>query len=292
VNPVSITLNALRGFLIGVAEVIPGVSGGTIALIVGVYQRIIDSAAAFTRGVFHLRNFNTGAIKTEFKKIDLGLLLPLGIGMLSAIVLAAAALEPLLENEPEIMRGLFFGMILVSLYVPYKMAASIWSPRDFVLALGAAGIAFSLMSIPRAAEFEPSLLVVFLGATVAICALVLPGVSGSFLLLALGLYAPTVEAVNDRNWPYLLVFVLGAFVGLGAFSTLLSWLLENKRRLTLVIMTGLMLGSLRALWPWQGVQGDMLPASNFEPLVSLAVGIVLVGCLILWQARVDSRSHQ
>jgi putative membrane protein len=292
VNPVSITLNALRGFLIGVAEVIPGVSGGTIALIVGVYQRIIDSAAAFTRGVFHLRNFNTGAIKTEFKKIDLGLLLPLGIGMLSAIVLAAAALEPLLENEPEIMRGLFFGMILVSLYVPYKMAASIWSPRDFVLALGAAGIAFSLMSIPRAAEFEPSLLVVFLGATVAICALVLPGVSGSFLLLALGLYAPTVEAVNDRNWPYLLVFVLGAFVGLGAFSTLLSWLLENKRRLTLVIMTGLMLGSLRALWPWQGVQGDMLPASNFEPLVSLAVGIVLVGSLILWQARVDSRSHQ
>jgi putative membrane protein len=292
VNPLAIALNALRGFLIGVAEVIPGVSGGTIALIVGVYQRVIDSAAAFTKGVLHLRTFNTGALKGEFKKVDLGLLVPLGIGMLSAIVLAAAALEPLLENEPEIMRGLFFGMILVSLYVPYKMASSIWHPRDFVLALGAAAVAFSLMSIPRAMEFEPSLLVVFLGATVAICALVLPGVSGSFLLLALGLYAPTIAAVNDRNWPYLLVFVLGAFVGLGAFSTLLSWLLENKRRLTLVIMTGLMLGSLRALWPWQGVQGDMLPASNFEPLVSLAVGIVLVGCLILWQARVDSRSHQ
>jgi putative membrane protein len=292
VNPLAIALNALRGFLIGVAEVIPGVSGGTIALIVGVYQRVIDSAAAFTKGVLHLRTFNTGALKGEFKKVDLGLLVPLGVGMLSAIVLAAAALEPLLENEPEIMRGLFFGMILVSLYVPYKMASSIWHPRDFVLALGAAAVAFSLMSIPRAMEFEPSLLVVFLGATVAICALVLPGVSGSFLLLALGLYAPTIAAVNDRNWPYLLVFVLGAFVGLGAFSTLLSWLLENKRRLTLVIMTGLMLGSLRALWPWQGVQGDMLPASNFEPLVSLAVGIVLVGCLILWQARVDSRSHQ
>lgn len=291
-NPLAIALNALRGFLIGVAEVIPGVSGGTIALIVGVYQRVIDSAAAFTKGVLHLRTFNTGALKGEFKKVDLGLLVPLGVGMLSAIVLAAAALEPLLENEPEIMRGLFFGMILVSLYVPYKMASSIWHPRDFVLALGAAAVAFSLMSIPRAMEFEPSLLVVFLGATVAICALVLPGVSGSFLLLALGLYAPTIAAVNDRNWPYLLVFVLGAFVGLGAFSTLLSWLLENKRRLTLVIMTGLMLGSLRALWPWQGVQGDMLPASNFEPLVSLAVGIVLVGCLILWQARVDSRSHQ
>jgi putative membrane protein len=206
--------------------------------------------------------------------------------------LAAAALEPLLENEPEIMRGLFFGMILVSLYVPYKMASSIWRPRDFVLALGAAAVAFSLMSIPRAAEFEPSLLVVFLGATVAICALVLPGVSGSFLLLALGIYAPTVAAVNDRNLPYLLVFVLGAIFGLGAFSTLLSWLLESKRRLTLVIMTGLMLGSLRALWPWQAAQGEILPVSSFEPLISFAAGIVLVGSLILWQARFDSRSHQ
>ena len=291
-NPLAIALNTLRGFLIGVAEVIPGVSGGTIALIVGVYQRIIDSAAAFTRGVLHLLTFNFGALKSEFKKIDLGLLLPLGIGMLSAIVLAAAAIEPLLENEPEIMRGLFFGMILVSLYVPYKMASSIWRPRDFVLAVGAAAVAFSLMSIPRAAEFEPSLLVVFLGATVAICALVLPGVSGSFLLLALGIYAPTVAAVNDRNLPYLLVFVLGAIVGLGAFSTLLSWLLESKRRLTLVIMTGLMLGSLRALWPWQAAQGEILPVSSFEPLISLAAGIVLVGALILWQARFDSRSHQ
>jgi putative membrane protein len=292
VNPLAIALNTLRGFLIGVAEVIPGVSGGTIALIVGVYQRVIDSAAAFTRGVLHLRTFNARALKSEFKKIDLRLLLPLGIGMLSAIVLAAAALEPLLENEPEIMRGLFFGMILVSLYVPYKMASSIWRPRDFVLALGAAAVAFSLMSIPRAAEFEPSLLVVFLGATVAICALVLPGVSGSFLLLALGIYAPTVAAVNDRNLPYLLVFVLGAIFGLGAFSTLLSWLLESKRRLTLVIMTGLMLGSLRALWPWQAAQGEILPVSSFEPLISLAAGIVLVGSLILWQARFDSRSHQ
>jgi putative membrane protein len=292
VKPLAIALNALRGFLIGVAEVIPGVSGGTIALIVGVYQRIIDSAAAFTKGMLELRTFNFKALAEQFKKIDLGLLLPLGAGMLSAIFLAAAALEPLLENEPEIMRGLFFGMILVSLYVPYKMASSIWRPSDFVLALGAAAVAFSLMSIPRAAEFEPSLLIVFLGAMVAICALVLPGVSGSFLLLALGLYAPTIAAVNDRNLLYLMVFVLGAIVGLGAFSTLLSWLLENKRRITLILMTGLMLGSLRALWPWQEEQGGILPASSFEPIAALVTGAVVVGGLILWQARLDSRSHQ
>ena len=291
-KPLAIALNALRGFLIGVAEVIPGVSGGTIALIVGVYQRIIDSAAAFTRGALQLRTFNTAGLKSEFKKIDLALLLPLGVGMLSAIVLAAAALEPLLENEPEIMRGLFFGMILVSLYVPYKMAAKTWVVNDYAVAIVATLIAFGLMSLPRAATFEPNLLVVFLGATVAICALALPGVSGSFLLLALGLYAPTIAAVNDRNWIYLIVFVLGAFVGLGAFSTLLSWLLENRRRITLVIMTGLMLGSLRALWPWQDEQGMVLSPAGFEPVLALAAGVFVVGSLILWQAKLDSRSHQ
>ena len=291
-KPLAIAINALRGFLIGVAEVIPGVSGGTIALIVGVYQRIIDSAAAFTKGVLQLRTFNTAGLKSEFKKIDLALLLPLGIGMLSAIVLAAAALEPLIENEPEIMRGLFFGMILVSLYVPYKMATKVWVARDYLAAIVAALIAFGLMSLPRAAAFEPNLLVVFLGATVAICALVLPGVSGSFLLLAIGLYAPTIAAVNDRNWLYLLIFILGAVVGLGAFSTLLSWLLTNKRRVTLVIMTGLMFGSLRALWPWQDQQGTILSPDGFGPVVALTVGVVVVGGLILWQARLDSRSHQ
>ena len=291
-KPLAIALNALRGFLIGVAEVIPGVSGGTIALIVGVYQRIIDSAAAFTKGILQLRTFNIEGLKSEFKRIDLFLLLPLGIGMLSAIVLAAAALEPLLENEPEIMRGLFFGMILVSLYVPYKMAANAWLSKDFIAALVAALVAFGLMSLPRVTAFEPNLLVVFLGAAVAICALVLPGVSGSFLLLALGLYAPTIAAVNDRHWLYLLVFILGAVVGLGAFSTLLSWLLVNKRRVTLVIMTGLMLGSLRALWPWQDQQGMILPPDGFGPILALAAGVVVVGGLILWQARLDSRSHQ
>ena len=291
-KPLAIALNALRGFLIGVAEVIPGVSGGTIALIVGVYQRIIDSAAAFTKGILQLRTLNFAGLKQEFKKIDLALLLPLGIGMLSAIVLAAAALEPLLENEPEIMRGLFFGMILVSLYVPYKMAANAWLSRDYIAALVAASVAFGLMSLPRVTAFEPNLLVVFLGAAVAICALVLPGVSGSFLLLALGLYAPTIAAVNDRHWLYLLVFILGAVVGLGAFSTLLSWLLANKRRVTLVIMTGLMLGSLRALWPWQDQQGMILLPDGFGPILALAAGVVVVGGLILWQARLDSRSHQ
>jgi len=292
VKLVPVALNALRGFLIGVAEVIPGVSGGTIALIVGIYQRIIDSAAHFTKGVIALRTWNTETFKQEFRQIDFGLLVPMGIGMLSAIVLAAAALEPLLEAEPEIMRGLFFGMILVSLYVPYKMAAERWVLSDYLVGFLAALVSFGLMSIPRAAAFEASLVVVFFGAMIAICALVLPGVSGSFLLLAIGLYAPTIAAVNDRNLLYLSVFILGAVVGLGAFSTLISWLLENRKRVTLTIMTGLMLGSLRALWPWQESSGAVLAPSDIAPVIFTAIGFFVVGALILWQSRLEASSRQ
>lgn len=284
--------NALRGFLIGVAEVIPGVSGGTIALIVGVYQRIIDSAASLTKAAIATIGFRVPSAKEHFLKVDWRLLVPVGIGMLSAILIAAAVLEPLLEAEPEAMRGLFFGMILVSLYVPYKLVGHIWRFSDYALGLAAAALSFGLMSLPRAAEFEPGLPIVFLGAAVAVCALVLPGVSGSFLLLALGLYAPTIAAVNDRNFAYLGVFVLGAIVGLASFSTVLSWLLTNRKRLTLVLMTGLMLGSLRALWPWQSELGAIEPPGSWLPLGSLLVGFFAVAGLILWQHRMESRTAQ
>lgn len=284
--------NALRGFLIGVAEVIPGVSGGTIALIVGVYQRIIDSAAALTKVVLFALRGKLHLAKSASKQVEWGMLIPLGIGMLSAILIAASILEPLLEAQPQIMRGLFFGMILISLYVPYKMAASRWGAKDYVLGLGAAVVSFALMSMPRATEFEPNLLIVFLGAAVAVCALVLPGVSGSFLLLAVGLYAPTIAAVNNRDLVYLGVFVLGAIAGLASFSTALSWLLANRRRLTLVLMTGLMLGSLRALWPWQTELGAVQQPDSWTPFASLAFGFMSVGALILWQHRLENRSSQ
>lgn len=284
--------NALKGFLIGVAEVIPGVSGGTIALIVGVYQRIIDSAAALTSAVILTLRGKLRLARSVSKQVEWRMLIPLGIGMLLAILIAASILEPLLEAQPELMRGLFFGMILVSLYVPYKMATSRWGMKDYVLGLGAAGVSFALMSLPRATEFEPTLVIVFLGAAIAVCALVLPGVSGSFLLLAVGLYAPTIAAVNERDFVYLGVFVLGAIAGLASFSTALSWLLANRRRFTLVMMTGLMLGSLRALWPWQTELGAIQQPESGIPFASLAFGFMAVGALILWQHRLEGRSSQ
>jgi len=277
--------NLLRGFLIGTAEVIPGVSGGTIALIVGIYERIIGSAANAVEAFLLLLRGKLQEAKVAAKQIDWLLVLPVLVGMFAAIFAAAAAIEPLLEGQPENMRGLFAGLILVSLLVPYRMVGASWRVTDYLVGLTAAAISFLLVSLPRQEATDPALALVFIAAAVAVCALVLPGVSGSFLLLAIGFYAPTIAAVNDFDLGYLIVFVLGAIVGLAMFSTALRWLLVNQRRITLVVMTGLMLGSLRALWPWQGNLGQPVSPVSLTPLVFFAVGALFVALLLWVQSR-------
>jgi putative membrane protein len=139
-----------------------------------------------------------------------------------------------------------------------------------------------LLSIPAVAPVEPPLWLVLLAAAVAVCALVLPGVSGSFLLVTVGMYAPTLAAVNDRDFTYLGVFIVGAILGLSVFVSGLQWLLKHRHRITLTVMTGLMVGSLRALWPWQTEKGELLaPAGDSASAVGLfVVGLVVVAALI------------
>jgi putative membrane protein len=277
--------NLLRGFLIGIAEVIPGVSGGTIALIVGIYERIIGSAASAVEAFLFLLRGKLQEAKMAARQIDWLLVLPVLVGMFAAIFAAAAIIEPLLESQPENMRGLFAGLILVSLLVPYRMVGASWRVTEYLLGLIAAAFSFALVSLPRQEVADPALALVFIAAAVAVCALVLPGVSGSFLLLAIGFYAPTIAAVNDLDFGYLSVFVLGAIVGLAMFSTALRWLLVNQRRITLVVMTGLMLGSLRALWPWQDNLGQPVSPESLTPLAFFAVGALFVALLLWVQSR-------
>ena len=285
-------LNFLRGSLIGIAELIPGISGGTIALITGVYTRVIDSAAEAVRGIVLIFGFsktNMAKSATHFKAISWSLLIPMLIGMAIAIFVAAGIVEPLLEQYPTVTKALFAGLIAASLFVPITLSGMGWKLSHYLVLLVSASAAFAFTSIPRAADADPSFLVILVSAAFAVCALVLPGISGSYLLLALGIYAPTLAAVNDRDFGYLGTFVLGAIIGLASFVSLLQWLLANKLKMTMVVMTGLMIGSLRALWPWQSETGAVLaPETGFGiELLMFGVGSMIVLSLIVIERRMS-----
>jgi putative membrane protein len=273
---------------------IPGISGGTIALITGVYKRIIDSAAEAVRGIVLLFGFskaNFAKSSTHFKAISWSLLIPMLIGMVTAIFVGAGIVEPLLEQYPTVTKAVFAGLIAASLFVPITLSGMGWKISHYLVLLVSALGAFAFTSIPRAADADPSFIVIVVSAAFAVCALVLPGISGSYLLLALGIYAPTVAAVNDRDFGYLGTFVLGAILGLASFVSLLQWLLANKIKMTMVVMTGLMLGSLRALWPWQSDTGAVLmPEASFGlELLMFGVGSAIVFGLIVIERRMGHK---
>ena len=285
----------------GVAEVIPGVSGGTLALIVGVYQTLLDAIADAVLAVRQLvglagEKASPKKFTATIRSLPWTLLIPLGIGMVVALILGARIIEPLLDEQPIAMNALFFGLVIVGTYVPAHMVLRVggWSPLYVLIALISAVVLFFLTGLPAADAADPSLIMVFFSAAVAICALVLPGVSGSFLLLTLGMYDTTISALNDRNFVYIGVFALGAILGLAVFVSILRWLLEHKARITLVIITGLMIGSLRALWPWQGENRELLaPGEQLGLAIGMFVaGAVFVAVLLLVERRLGLSEEQ
>ena len=289
--------NLARGVLIGIAEIIPGVSGGTVALIVGVYQSVIGAASHVVRS-FTLLFSESGRrrIPSELANIRFVIVVPVLVGMVVGIFTGAALLEPVIVAYPVETRAVFAGLILASLWVPITMVGSGWNLRMLALAALGAAASFVFTGLPVLANASESLWWVAPAAAVAVCALVLPGVSGSFLLVTLGIYEPTLAAVNDRDFGYLGVFVLGAVLGLSAFVGVLQWLLEHRRVLTLVVMTGLMAGSLRALWPWQGEGRELLAMPEgsagvwvWSVIAALFVVLVIAAERFL-QARVNQRN--
>ena len=271
-------MNAVRGGLVGAAESVPGISGGTVALVVGLYDGLIDAAGQVLRGARELvtgvaRRRGAGPAARTLRSVDWPLLVPVLLGMGVVLVLSLQLLAPLLEEHPVPVRSVFFGMILVSVAVPLRLMPHRFRPLDGVLLVAGAAAGFLLTSLPPGHVDDPAPWFVFLGAAVAINALVLPGVSGSFVLLAMGLYVPAQQALADRDLGFVGTFVLGAAVGLGCFVKLLQWLLHHRRQVTMAVLAGLMVGSLRALWPWQTDDGALLaPSGSVLTSVLLALG--------------------
>lgn len=283
-------VNLIRGALIGVAEVIPGVSGGTVALIVGLYRRLIDAIADTVLAGRRLVTGPRSEVGPLLRGLPWAMLLPVGIGMVTAVILGARIIEPLLDTHPEQMRALFFGLVAAGIAVP--LGILLRTPpggidlRAIVLIVVAAVVAVVLTGLPPGNVTDPPLIAVFFAAAAAICALVIPGVSGSFLLLSFGLYETTISAVNDRNFAYLAVFALGAIFGLAVFVSFLRWLLDHQARITMAIIVGLMLGSLRALWPWQDGDRNLLaPTSDVLSVIALALAGVAIVAGLLWVER-------
>lgn len=276
----------------GTAEVVPGVSGGTVALVLGVYERLIDTAHHTVTAARRLVTGDVAGARAEIARGSWKVVVPLLLGNVVAVLVGARLVEPLLDDHPVGSRAVFLGLVLASLVVPVSMVGRRWTPRLGLLAAAAAVTAAVLTGIPPATAADPSLPVVAAAAAVAICALVMPGVSGSFLLATVGLYAPTLTAVNERDVAYLAAFALGATVGLALFVRLLRHLLHAHRAVTLAVMTGLMVGSLRALWPWQTDARDLLgPAGDALPVLGLvAAGVAVVLGLLLLEHLVTRRT--
>lgn len=268
------------GFLMGTADLVPGVSGGTIALVLGIYERLVTSIREGSSALGFLARGNIGRFAGHLKKVEWMFLVPLVVGILAAVATLASLLDHQLEERPTILAGLFFGLVVGSVIIAWRLlrhpVASHW-----LIAVVVGVLLFVSLGLGEEALVEnPTLLVFFGSGALAICAMILPGISGSLILLLIGMYPAVLDAVDERDFLVVGVFALGAIVGLGFFSQALHWALRRHHDVILAALVGLMAGSLRILWPWPvGVESSGLEAPGNDWLavvIAAAVGFGVV----------------
>ena len=265
---------AIKGIAMGAADVVPGVSGGTIAFISGIYEELIESIDKVSFNVFKV--WKTSGFKTAWASINGSFLLVLFTGITISIFSLAKLIEWLLHNEPILLWSFFFGLVLASiLYIGKQI--KYWSPI-IVLAIIATSILSYLITLAEPFASPDSHLYLFFCGFIAIIAMILPGVSGAFILLILGAYQTAIDTLNnlmdgittgnmellkDAIIKFLLIAV-GALIGLKTFSKVLNWMFKHKKNLTLAILTGFMIGSLNKIWPWKKVLKTRINSEGIE----------------------------
>ncbi len=237
-----------RGFAMGAADIVPGISGGTVALITGIYDRLLAAiSAADMRAVSALFSGHFSALWHRF---DGGFLLPLFAGIAVAVVTLAGLLNGLMAHYPLPLWSFFYGLVLVSAVYLIRSEAVAQSLARLLLMFIGATMAVVIALAPSTG-FVSGNLGFFLAGSLAICAMILPGISGSFILLLLGMYGPVMRALVTPELVPLMLFITGCVTGLLAFSKLLNYLIQYRRAMTMALLTGFLLGSLTALWPWR-----------------------------------------
>ncbi len=245
VTPVAAVFQLFRGFLMGTADIVPGVSGGTVALILGIYGGLIGNVRAGAGALRQLVTGNLGEGIERLKAIDWWFLIPLGTGVIAAFAILRHPMQDLLIDHAEGTAAVFCGLVLASCWLVGRTITD-RSATNLAVVVGVAVVAFVLLGFQAGAVNEPALPFFFVAGAIGICAMILPGISGSFILLMLGMYANVLGGGPVE----LLVFLVGATIGLGAFSSVLNWLLDHYEQTVLAALLGLMLGSFRVLWPW------------------------------------------
>lgn len=284
----------LKGLAMGAADVVPGVSGGTIALISKIYEELIDSLKKIDFFVIKLL-FKEGFF-SFWKYINGNFLLPVFLGIITSIFSLAKLINFLLDNYPVFVWSFFFGLIFISVFFVFKRIKKITIPALIFFFLSTF-ISYYITKISPATTPE-NLLFVFLSGVIAICAMILPGISGSFILLLLGKYQFILSAVSDLKITVLLTFTFGCLSGLILFSKLLSFLLHKFHNITIASLSGFMLGALNKVWPWKKTilfyknsKGEIIPLleKNISPLnfdgnnhLTMAIVMFIIGCITIY----------
>jgi putative membrane protein len=287
----------LKGMAVGLANIIPGVSGGTIALITGIFERLINSIKSF--GIGTLKLFLRGKFKEFAKVTDLYFLVTLFGGVITAIVLLAKIFDFLFTQYPVYIWSFFFGLILASVYFVGNTVEK-WKPTVILSFILGTIIAIMFTFLTPANQNDNFFYLILCG-VVAVCSMILPGLSGSFVLILMGNYRlVAIDAINNRDLDILFPVIIGAIGGLVAFSHLLSWVFSKYKDQTIAILTGFILGSLGMIWPWKTpineIFGDKVkvigydyfwPDLNMEFLI--AIVIILIGIISIWIMEKSAR---
>jgi putative membrane protein len=295
-----IPFTVLRGFFMGAADIVPGVSGGTVALVFAIYHRLIEAVRTGSTALGRIARVDLRAAVAELKRVEWTFLIPLLVGIGLAVLTLSSLIEHLLEDRPVEMAGLFLGLVGGSVIVAWQLLRRRDGRRMLVL-LAVGAVTFVLFGLREgtteatgAAVSNPSLLAFFGAGAVAICAMILPGVSGSFLLVTMGMYGSVLAAVTDRDLVSLASFLAGCVIGLALFSQLLHWALNTHYDTVMAALIGLMLGSLRILWPWpDGVDSTALGAPATPVVVPLLLcvgGLVVVVAVNEVAKRLEHRT--
>jgi putative membrane protein len=237
-----------KGMAMGAADVVPGVSGGTIAFISGIYEELLASISNVNFKL--LKTLKTAGIKAAWKQVNGSFLLALFIGVFVSILSLAKTIKWLLENEPVLLWSFFFGLVLASIMYIGKQIET-WNVQIIILFVLGISFGYAVTVVPPTNVGEINYLFLVFAGAIASCAMILPGISGSYILLLLGVYPIVMTAITTKDYKIIGAIALGVIIGLLSFARLLKWLFSNYKNQMLMVLTGLMLGSLNKVWPWK-----------------------------------------